>query len=327
MLLSCKIITTIDLMDKQVYIKRGGGIPGVSEGTLILPSVNEDQSETLEIHGVKIIVMIKDIFSIRGHSVIVIPNYRDGILYNMMRDLNVDVSGNMISNIIETIPSRCEGIINFILYNYDREKERLDDEFEEIGKVCPPGSDLVLPTFGTRNGVSFFKVASRIFYGLLSCLNNERSSLRNLGSIIITTKFDPNQDASSMRVIKHLFNLIAIHEKTQNEPECLMCCDMKRDVILNCGHRIACARCILDIKKVHNVCPLCHIPITKMYPCYTVTDMSQHVCGEGHIKAGKIFVPCGHYNASCLDCESIALTDGKCPICQENIMTSIRLYQ
>lgn len=314
-------------MEKPMYVIRDNMIQGITDGTLILPPVTEDHVETLEIHGVKIVVMIKDIFSIRGQSVIVIPAYRDGVLYNIMEHLNGDTPGEFISPAIMRIPSHCEGILNFILYNYDRNQERLDDEFEEIAKVCPPGSDLILPTFGTLNNIPFFKVASRIFYGLLTCLNKSDSFLHRLNRVIITTKFDPNQDNSSVRVIKHLFNLMAIHEKTTNEPECVVCCDMKRDVILNCGHRIACARCLLDIKRINNKCPFCDALIVKMYPCYTITDASQHVCGEGHVKAGKIFVPCGHYNATCLECDAKDVTSGKCPVCHENIMTSLHLYQ
>jgi len=156
------------------------------------------------------------------------------------------------------------------------------------------------------------------------------SELKKLRDIVITTPFDNNQDSNSTRVIKHLFNLMTVHEKTQNEPECVICRDMKRSVILNCGHRVTCARCILDISKSHNVCPVCMTNITTIYPCYTIDDMSHQLCQCGQSKkdaplSGFVLVPCGHYNVNCHNCEKKLAN--KCPVCQENIMATIKLYQ
>jgi hypothetical protein len=316
---------------KKVFIGRAPPSAVVTERTLILPDVNANSSETVSINGVGITVMFSDIFTLQG--VVVIPYFWDGLLFGLMREKNIPPEGTApieyppYTDSIVEIPSYLDGIGKFILYHYNNTNHRLESDFETIGSKCTAGNTLIIPTFGARNGVSFFNVASRIFYSLVSCLTMDTSELRKLSAIIIATPFDQSQDSSSTRVIKHLFNLITIYEKTVNEPQCIICRDMKRNVILSCGHRIACARCMLDIGQHHSRCPLCNAPITSIYPCYTVADMTDTPCGEGHTKAQKIFVPCGHYNVCCLACESQHLSAQKCPICNEEIVASIKLYQ
>jgi len=316
---------------KKIIVGRKPAGPSVTDRTLILPDVYVDSTETVNVSGVPVTVMFADIFTLYG--VVVIPYFWDGLLFKMMREKNLPPEGvedvlfqQNTEQIIET-PSYIAGIEKFILYHYDKDSHRLEDDFETMARLCSPGSKLIFPTFGVRNGVTFFNVASRIFYSMISCLTSETSELKKLGGITIATPFDQSQDSSSTRVIKHLFNLITIYEKTVNEPQCIICRDMRRNVILNCGHRIACARCILDIGQSHSRCPLCNVPITSIYPCYTVTDMISCPCGEGHTKAGKIFVPCGHYNVYCSECEDHHLDEKTCPICQEEIMASVKLFQ
>ena len=317
---------------KKIYTGRAHGHQNIRDGTLILPDITADSTESLTLHGVKVTVLLKDIFEIKNRSVVVIPYFEDGLLFNRMKEINVPPEGTEITYPmaqIAEIPSYVDGISKFILYHYDRSNHRLEEDFERLGEFCQPGDTLVLPTFGTRNQISFYDVASRIFYGLLGCLTIDDSHLRKLTEIIITTIFDNNQDSNSTRVIKHLFNHMTIYEKTANEPECVICRDMRRNVILNCGHRIACARCILDISKSHNVCPVCNTFITFIYPCYTITDMSDQpcACGQDKPKSGHIFVPCGHFNTTCSDCEHQHLDTHQCPVCHEYIMGSVKLYQ
>lgn len=326
-------------MENKMCFSRAYGMNGIADGTLILPKIDKDTVVTFEYKGVKIIFMLMNIFDVKegtqyvsGHVITVIPNYRDGILFRLLAQNNTPTDGSDLvyqyhSPLLAEVNSYINGISKFILYNYDRNNHRLDNDFEEIASLCKHHDTLVLPTFGTSNGVSFFQVASRIFYGLISCLNNEDSEVKKLENIIVTTIFDEDQDNSSSRVIKHLINLKTIHEQTNNEPDCIVCCDMKRNIILNCGHRIACSRCLFDIRRTCGLCPLCKQTITVMYPCYTIIDMTYIPCGDDHIKAGKIFVPCGHYNSTCIECETQHLTAGKCPICHENIITSVKLYQ
>lgn len=318
------------IRQKKIHLERARG---PRDGMLILPDITADSTESLTIHGVKLTVVLRDIFEIKNQSIVVIPYFADGLLFNTLKQRNKPLEGTEITypmSSIGAIPSYINGIARFLLYRYDRTKHRLEEDFECLGQLCQLGDTLVLPTFGTRNQVSYYDVASRIFYGLISCLTVDTSSLRRLTEIIITTPFDNDQDSSSTRVIKHLFNLMTIYEKTVNEPECLICQDMKRSVIFNCGHRIACTRCVLDISKTHNVCPVCQTPITSAYPCYAVTDMSSQPCqcvSPDRPKLGHIFVPCGHYNATCSACEQQHLETRKCPICREVIMGSLNLYQ
>ena len=295
----------------------------MGERILILPDVTAETSESIIVEGVNITVMLKDIFTVSG--AVVIPYYADGMLFNLMEAKNQPPSGQTITcpdGNIGTIPSYVTGISQFILYRYDKDAHRLEADLETIGALCTPHEQLVIPTFGIRNGVTCYMVAMKIFYSILSCLSTETSQLRKLDNIIITTKFD---QSSSTRVIKHLLNLFTIHKLSHKEPECIVCRDMKRSVILSCGHRILCTRCSMDVAQ--NRCPLCNQINIRSYPCYTVTDMTETPCGQGHTKSGKIFVPCGHWNVCCLECEPKHLTAKKCPICQEDLLASIKLFQ
>ena len=127
------------------------------------------------INGVSITVMLKNIFDIRDQdrgSVIVIPYFADGLLFGLLQELNKPPEGTEINypspfNKISEIPSYVEGISKFILYRYDNTNHRLEDDFEQLAQLCQPNTTLVLPTFGTRNGVSFYDVAFRIFMDLL----------------------------------------------------------------------------------------------------------------------------------------------------------------
>lgn len=321
---------------------------GIPEGELILPLTFNGELKHITIGSVKIIVAtVNDLFDIKQNSTlgsrepdiiilpqlvnIVIPSYPSGALYQRLRYLQPEQTITPIADNIKTETSILEGIHQIIHYQYNRSNNKYESDFEQMGLLCPSNSNLVLPTFGTNNQLSFYEVASRIFYSLITSLSSESSSLKKLSNIIIATKFDDSetnemQNYSSVRVIKHLFNLINIYQLTTNEPTCIICFDMKRNTILPCGHRITCTRCLFDIMRNQGTCPICHAVIAHSYPCYTVKDASTFTCGHT-IKSGSIYIPCGHHNATCAECDQHYNTIHQCPVCQQPIITVMKLYQ
>lgn len=325
----------------QIYMARdihdyGGGASSshmMVEGDLILPPLTKGESKEITIADVNIVVTTgDDLFEYKGNTNLVIPYFEDGMLFTKMKEINKIPEGHNIDSLLTQenvvrFPSYVTGINQFILYRYDKTMNHWEQDLEKIATLCQDGSILVLPTLGVRNGVSFFDSASRIFYGILACFSNENSPMKKFSKIIVTTKFSENQNQSGVRTIKHLFNLLTIYQKTKDEPECVVCCDMKRSVILNCGHRILCARCTLDIRRQNSgLCPLCKTQITRVYPCYTVTDVINTPCC-GKPKSGTICVPCGHYNATCHDCDKKVEETHNCPICHEYVSIVLKLFQ
>lgn len=306
---------------------------------LELPDINQNSRKSIVVNGVEIIVMVEDIFMCKNNSVVVIPNFNDGILFNHMIDLNTNppdkpsIDDCLKNEKIYTIPSYIDGIKTFVLYRYDRGNHRWESDLEVIGGLCQSGDTLVLPTLGVNNGINYHEVASRLLYGLIGCLESPQSELHKLHRIIVTTLYNPDQNNSSMRVIKHLFNLMLIHEQSRQDLDCVICMSQKRNVIFNCGHRITCSRCVKDImNSSSHMCPICKQVITSIYPCHTVIDFSDKKCAcsckcdDKSNKSGKVLIPCGHYNVFCTACEQHC-SDGKCPICSEEVTAMVKLYQ
>ena len=318
-------------METKIQTTRSSNSDNDTDGTLILSEVNQSSCKSITIDGVKITAKFGDIFENHNTAVVVVPNFSGGMIYNKMCQINHPIDAKVEipynSQSIYTVPSYIHGIKQFILYRYDNTTQHFEADFEKMASISQKDEILVLPTFGTRNGMTFYQVATRIFDSLITCLRNPDTSFKQLGGVMIITPFDSNQDSQSSRVIKHLFNLMTVEEKSTNEPDCLICYDHKRNAILGCGHRIACERCIMDTSEIVKQCPLCKQNISRSYPCYNVIDMSSHDCGHTDSKSGKIYVPCGHYNATCDQCDTKAVADKRCPICHDPIMASIKLYQ
>lgn len=308
---------------------------------LILPDILPSDTKTIVVNGVEITVKMGDIFDQQnathgGNCSVVIPGIFGSVLYSRLMDLNGFPHQMQITHEsphLGLIRSRIPGIKRFIIYEYDWRKYRLEDDLIRMARMSEPGDTLILPTLGVNNGVDYSKVADRLFYGIIDGLSMPDSSLGQLSQVVITTLFDPDQDHSSTRVIKHLFNLmnIYIYQNQLNQPECIICQTMKQNIIFGCGHRIICQHCLQDFLAQNNhLCPICRAPIRQTYPCYLVYDHSEQVCSYchqsplTHAKSGEIFLPCGHYNVACRGCSPSV--PSSCPVCSQTIIIKLKLY-
>lgn len=110
---------------------------------------------------------------------------------------------------------------------------------------------------------------------------------------------------------KNNANSIQLADVDENEglEECMVCSDMKRDMLFGpCGHVATCSLCSPRVKK----CLMCKEAVqsrTKIEECL--------VCSERTARA--LFKPCGHMVA----CENCALLMKKCVQCRSNIEESI----
>ncbi len=209
-----------------------------------------------------------------------------------------------------------------LLYVYDKTQHRLEDDFEQLAKLCPDRSTLVFPTIGVNNGINFHKSAFNLFYSIVSCLETETSELRRMSKIIVMTLFDANQDYGGTRAIRHLFNLINVRNGIANNKTCAICVSSKVDTILDCGHYIMCSRCLVDIVKIGNCCPICKKQIQHAFPCYSVSEIQS--CSHTSDKEKILCIPCCHLLESCDACKR-NITD-KCPICNEDIVALLPFF-
>jgi hypothetical protein len=49
-----------------------------------------------------------------------------------------------------------------------------------------------------------------------------------------------------------------------NNKECISCLENIRSVKLGCGHLVLCHMCIIKLKRINPICPICRVPITEI---------------------------------------------------------------
>jgi hypothetical protein len=295
-------------MDARILLDRE---KGVITGKLIMPLLQEIEQKTLTINNLEIIFRFGDLFQTEyENAVIVVPNYMGGMIKTQLMKLvgDIYIDANMKYQIVEVHKNN---ITHGILYKYSM-SHRLDDELYEIIKLCPSNSTLILPTLGLNNGISCYGCAFNIFYSLISCIENYDVS--KIKRIVVMTKYD---NGIGNRAIGHFFNLINVYNQTRNHKQCIICCSVKVDKILGCGHYAICSRCVLDLKRGDNKCPICKVPISYQCTCYMTEDSKDYACCvQGCTqKELKICVPCGHYNVACHDCGETMKINKKCIKC------------
>lgn len=193
---------------------------------------------------------------------------------------------------------------------------------------------LVLPTLGTNNGITYYKCALGIFYGIKSCISNEAGYFNKLNKIVVLTPWSDNQMNTSCRVINHIFNLIKISEQTIDERECLICCDNKISIIMKCGHYVVCITCI---NKIAPTCPLCKVnfcnegsePVINRdyYECHKYNNIPEYKCCEKSAENPKmqtIYVPCGHANINCSSCYDES--NKTCKVCEKDMIIQMKFF-
>lgn len=329
-------------MSAKPCVKRAPSTSG-QHGRLILPSVNETDYAEVVIANRQLFVKFGDIFTPDGDNWIpVIPYFGGGALLNEICNRSKKDFTMEVINKYQIVETGLPNIPRVIMYSYDKDKTRLDDEFEEIAKICPEGATLIFPTIGVNNGMSYHTSAFNLFYSIVYCLENETSNFHKLSRIGIVTLFNANQDNSGVRTVRHIFNLINIYNGSKTNKICAICAVAKIDTILSCGHCILCARCCKDCQRITNKCPICRQDIKYAYPCVNVSDQKDFECccnfqlmvdrensalHEGkELKVKKICIPCGHYNVACPQCDSILKTELKCPMCHEEVIEYLNYY-
>lgn len=311
-------------MASKVCIMRAHG----KTGNLVLPQAVETDQKEVVVSGVPVVAKFGDIFQVENDKWIpVIPNFWGGILRNKL----IELSGKEYEYVNEKYQLVETGITEMpraIMYIYDRESHRLEEEFEEIAKLCPEGTTLAFPTIGVNNGLNYHTSAFNMFHSIVSCLETEDSHLRKLAKIVIITIFNSDQDNNGVRTIRHIFNQMNIYNGTRTNKMCAICASAKVDTLLGCGHFIMCARCYVDIKHLGNVCPICKTVITELYPCCTVTDATEFACcqAEDKHKVKKICIPCCHVNVACQECDKHVEEHMHCPVCKEEVVAYLPFF-
>lgn len=301
---------------------------GAANGQLLLPNANPDDSVSMTINSVEFQVKFGNLFDAESPNWIpVIPNFSGGILREELSRRTGLTYTDYVTK-CQLVETGLATMPHAILYVYDKTSHRLESEFEELAGLCPEGSILVFPTIGVNNGLSFHKSAFNMFYSFVSCLEDETPNMSKLSKIIIMTLFNADQDNGGTRTIRHLFNLVNVYNKTSTNKMCAICASNKVETILSCGHYIMCSRCVIDIRNIGNICPICKKPLRFAYPCYTTEDAHEHMCCQEHAneKEMKICVPCGHFNVACHDCGQQIETTKKCLACGLDVFAYLPYY-
>lgn len=312
-------------MSGNICLKRENGS---ASGKLLLPDAHETDTANVSINGTSIQIRFGNIFNVvcsTPNHIPVIPNFGGGMLRGEL-ERRTGKTFDDYELKIQYVDTGIPIMPHAILYVYDTNTHRLEDELEEIASVCPDGSTLVFPTIGVNNGMSCHQSAFNMFYSMVSCLEDTNSHLHKLSGIIVTTLFG-QQESAGTRTIRHMFNLVNVYNKTTTNKVCAICATAKVDTILECGHHVMCSRCVIDMKQHESRCPICRVQIRCAYPCYTAEDSHDHVCCQQDVqKEMKICVPCGHYGFACVDCGREIETHKKCPICDEDVFAYIPYF-
>jgi len=295
-----------------------------ADKTLILPNFNVNQSETIG----NITFEFGDLFNFGPNSVPFIPAYTDGFLYKKFSQYHVDVVKQKSYKLyIGETNNRNVPFSVFFIYSFNIEdwyemfvtmfKFVIEYYEKDLGKDCSQLT-LLIPTFGTNNGISYANCANGILFSLLKMTKNNPDIIKAFKSIKVLTPYGNN---GSSRVISHIFNLLKIYNSTivnvdALNPECCICMVNRVDVIFKCGHYICCTTCLPNLTK----CPFCYVKINEndgVYRCGEIINNEKYMCcNSGKQKVNKAFIPCGHSNIYCVNCDSNHRIDKRiCPIC------------
>lgn len=316
-----------------------------TDGSLIIPNYEISKNESIG----NVIFGYGDLFNPEPNTVLFIPNYIDGVLYNIymnnyfkdiidQKDETTFIASSNNSNIPFSV---------FFQYNFWEDNsiakwyELFVTLFEYVKENSNDSSslNLVIPTFGTNNGITYYNCAYGILFGMLRVMKNKPNLLKSFKSIKFITPYGNN---NSSRVISHIFNLIHVHKSSSrfitlsssedsspiNEiiinPECCVCFTNKVDTLLKCGHYICCSQCLSKMEK----CPYCKVKLDIVNECKYIIDKTDYVCCiNGKEKVNKIFPKCKHSNLYCTDCdENIFINKSICPLCNEESDEYIKFF-
>lgn len=294
-----------------------------------------------------ITVCFGDLFTPEGdvHWIPCIPNFSDGVLSKIWNHKNPgtcvinDVEGDF--KYVKKYSSKSANIPCALFFTYPHRVIDWNEVFLEMGKLLPTMTDksviLVVPTFGTNNGITYHDSALGIFTGFRCAVDASGSNYKTISEIRIITPYSDNQNNSSCRTIAHLFNMIDIFNNTDIESgrgvQCSLCMSIACNIVLPCGHMLTCEVCERRLTYGGvRTCMLCKAPYTETYKSLPVCKVPvTHKCCESvscqSHKTRLTYVPCGHTAVRCEGdegCESESMKTYQ--ICETEITKKLRVY-
>lgn len=256
-------------------------------------------------------------------------------IYQVSNEFN-DLNGSPIlikngpnSERLSLIKSQIGKFKYFIAYSLPLSDYRIEGDLEDMTELIEPGDKLIIPIPMVPNYQNMYEIPDRFIYGLINVLSSEDTKMKQVSEIILTLSDATNHYQQSLAILSHLLEIINTHQYQvcTKQPECVVCQTMKRTQLLDCGHWILCHYCFIDLLRRQGHCPVCFKPINESYPCCVVIDQTDQPCPVASAtcqanKSQQIFLPCGHYNVVCLNCQ----VPKQCPVCNQEIWYCCKLF-
>lgn len=246
------------------------------------------------------------------NNIIMIPNYRNGLLYKLFNEKNLACNASFqqvfeTDNEIDTCYLGKSELINIHHVIYFEYETLIDDPsklFENIFKFMDNKNiinnvNLFIPTFGVNNGIRYFNVSLTLFYGIKSHINDENSLIHKLNEINVVTPYDGGKN----KAIIYLMSLFTYYNTTLTEDDCMICLENKAIILLPCGHRILCFDCMKKIRNDNSICPLCRKDFVTYVECIKVNETNISCCDNSE-KIKNICLPCCHSYSICTACNN-----------------------
>ena len=204
---------------------------------------------------------------------------------------------------VTTQTSNLIGIPRVVMFHLaEPPTDHLVSTFEAAAYSCQTGDNLALTCFGLTLW-TYRQFATWTFVALRHCLQDTSSVVHKFNNIFVMAP----ANGTCRRPIKHLMHLLTIDKHT---PTCCVCWERTTDVVLPCGHRNLCHRCVQQLTR----CPVCRRNFNVHYDCVLPVLCQGHCCNDAvNI---KLAVPCccalkicaRHYKADCYGCNSVVVS-------------------
>jgi hypothetical protein len=152
-------------------------------------------------------------------TVILIPAYQDGILYQLLHrncnnkeNISRDCHSAQAHNQVVLSETKCEQFPSIMFFGYSNVDGSWNDKMKTVLNLVPDNHTLVIPSIGTNNSVTFVDSAKKIYDSVVyACKNKQNRS--NL-TINVTSLY--NREHNSKRVIEHLNYLFRVNAGRNN---------------------------------------------------------------------------------------------------------------
>jgi hypothetical protein len=342
-------------------------VPGqVQQSSIIrLPKLEKDSVSTFSVSGVVIKVCLADMFeptpdlSPTDNKVVMVVNSPDGALNTIWLRLNGE-KGDVQKEIEYTqrVASNIPSIKNAIYFSYPREVTQWNEVFHNVAEIIEDNelenTILFVPTFGTNNRISYHDAGLGIYSGLTCAIEEPDSKLAKLKEVRIVTPYADDQETSSCRTLRHIFNMVEFHNNNNTESGkgimCMVCMSNPCNTVLPCGHMLCifCERKLktelaygdpkcMFCKQVYDQCFNCVTPSKVAFECCKPpdeemppqddhgeqADQVDHT-GSAFPKTDITYIPCGHTGVRCVNCENDSVT--VCAICSTVIERKMKVF-